>query len=106
MIKFTVKGEQYDFDDEELTIDEARLIKKHAGFGLKSWSTGLLDMDPDALLGLVFLAKIRAGEAVRWQDLGNMKIGDIGLLDGGSADAAPPDPMPTTSLPSGRTRKK
>lgn len=106
MIKFTVKDDTYEFDDEALTIDDARLIKQHAKMGLKSWALGLQDMDPDALLALVFLAKLQAGEAVRWSDLGSMKIGDIGLIDGGDADAAPPALTNLPSSTSGRSRKK
>jgi hypothetical protein len=106
MINFTVGEDSYEFDDETMTVDEAREIKKYAGFGLKSWALGLQDMDPDALVGLVYLAKIRAGEAVRWSDLGSLNIGDIGITGGGSGDAAPPDLKSLPSSTSGRTRKK
>lgn len=104
MIKFSVGSETYDFDDQAMTIDEARLIKKNSGFGMKSWALGLQDMDPDALVGLIYLAKVRAGEAVRWNDLYNIKFSDIDLVDDGS-DAGPPALKISRPSTSGRTRK-
>jgi hypothetical protein len=109
MIKFTVGDDTYEFDDEELTIDEARLLKKNAGFGMRSWAVALQDMDPDALVGLIYLAKLRAGEAVRWQDLYKVKFREIGLTGDGAADVDPPELstlLPTPSSTSGRTRKR
>ena len=108
MINFKVGESEYAYDDASMTVAEARLIKKHSGFGLKSWAMGLQDMDPDALVGLVFLAKRRAGEAVRWQDLDNLDIAAIALgtvEDDEEADADPPAPAPTTRSNAGRTRK-
>ena len=107
MINFKVGESAYDYDDTTMTVAEARLIKKHSGFGLKSWAMGLQDMDPDALVGLVFLAKRRAGEAIRWQDLDNLDIAAIALSAGDAEEEEvdPPAPAPTTRSNAGRTRK-
>ncbi len=104
MIKFRIKTDSYEFDDEAMTIDEARLIKKHTGMGLKSWAMGLQDMDPDALVAMVYLSKVRAGEAVRWQDLDSLKLNDINL-DVPEDDVDPPAQTTRTSSKSGRTPK-
>lgn len=104
MIKFSVGQDTYDFDDQAMTIDEARLIKKNSGFGMKSWALAMQDMDPDALVGLIYLAKIRAGEAVRWNDLYSIKFSDIDMVDDGD-DAVPPALKISRTSTSGRTRK-
>jgi hypothetical protein len=105
MIKFTVGEDTYEFDDTAMTIDEARLIKKNAGMGMKSWALAMADMDPDALVGLIYLAKVRAGEAVRWSDLYSIKFSDIDLIDDGD-DAVPPALKISRASTSGRTRKQ
>lgn len=107
MINFGLGGTEYEYDDTTMTVAEARIIKKHTAMGLRSWALGLQDMDPDALVGLVFLAKRRAGEAVRWQDLDNLDIAAISLVAAeDDTDADPPAPATTPSSTSGTTRKR
>lgn len=110
MIKFTLEGESYDYDDSTMTVAEARIIKKHTGYGLRSWALNLQDMDADALVGLVFLAKRRAGEAIRWQDLDNLDIAKIGLVGDEAVEGAeegddvdPPAPKTRRSSTAGKT---
>ncbi len=106
MIKFALGDTTYEYDDGTMTVAEARFIKKYASMGLRSWALALQDMDPDALVGLVFLAKRRAGEAVRWQDLDTLDIASIALsAEEDDDDADPPAPTTTRSSTSGRTRK-
>lgn len=113
MIKFELGDNTYEYDDTQMSVKEARLIKQHAGMGLRSWALGLQDMDVDALVAMVFLAKRRAGEAIRWQDLDNMNINDISIVedeqvvDGAEAeavDAAPPVKAPRRSSTGGKTQ--
>lgn len=105
MIKFGVGGTNYEYDDSTMTVAEARIIKKHTNMGLRSWAIGLQDMDPDALVGLVFIAKRRAGEAIRWQDLDDLDIAAIELVAEEAVDAAPPARKTSRSSTSGTTRK-
>lgn len=86
-MKFRVEGEDYEFDESTLTVAEARLIKKHTGMGLKSFAESSKDGDPDALVAIVFLAKRRANEAVRWQDLDNLDLAKLEAID----ETVPPD---------------
>lgn len=113
MIKFKLGDTVYEYDDSQMSVKEARLIKKHTSMGLKSWSLGLQDMDPDALVGLILLAKQRAGEAVRWQDLDNLNVNDITIVGDDEdlpaetpedADVAPPASPSRRSSTGGRTR--
>jgi hypothetical protein len=103
MIRFKLNGVPYEYDDSTLTVKEARVIKKNAGFGLVTWAKGLSEGDPDALVALVWIAKTRAGEAIRWQDLDDL---DLVSLDLGGDDEDPPVKSPTSNgSRSGRTRK-
>lgn len=104
MIKFELGGTRYEYDDSMMTVKEARVIKEHTKMGLRSWALGLQDMDVDAIVGLVFIAKRRAGEAIRWQDLDNLNVNDINIVEddgdedaAADADAAPPEPARRSS---------
>lgn len=118
MIKFELGGTAYEYDDTQMSVKEARLIKQHTGMGLRSWALGLQDMDVDALVAVVFLAKRRAGEAIRWQDLDTINVNDITIVNdedvtGGvvedddeekGADAGPPASKSRRSSTAGKTR--
>lgn len=80
MLRFSLNGEKYEYDDTSLTVKEARVIKKNAGFGLVTWAQALQEGDPDALVAMVWLAKTRAGEAVRWQDFDNLDLAQLDIL--------------------------
>jgi hypothetical protein len=80
-MKFRIEGDDYEFQEDTLTVAEARLIKKHTGMGLKSFVEGSKDGDPDSLAAVVFLAKRRAGEAVRWQDLDSLDLAKLEAID-------------------------
>lgn len=104
MLKFTIEGRTYEYDEAMMLVKEARLIKKHAGYGLVSMANGLKDGDPDALVAMIFLAKRRAGEMVRWQDLDDLDLSKLVIVaDGddeksdGSEDGDASDP----SIPTG-----
>lgn len=113
MIKFSLNGTSYDYDDTQMSVKEARLIKQHAGMGLRSWALGLQDMDVDALVALVFIAKRRAGEAIRWQDLDNINVNDITIVEDEAVsdedpeeavDVAPPVKAPRRSSTGGKNQ--
>lgn len=115
MIRFELGGTRYEYDDTMMTVKEARVIKEHTKMGLRSWALGLQDMDVDALVGLVFIAKRRAGEAIRWQDLDTLNLNDINMIEGeGDADGtdtegddvAPPEQTAPRSSTRGKTQSK
>lgn len=103
MMRITVRGTKYEFDPERLPLVEARLLKKYAKLGAGEFYQGLKTGDPDAVAGLVFLAKFRAGEQPKWGDLDDLDlIADINVErdedegdeddDEGSDDGGSPDP--------------
>lgn len=67
-------GTTYDVDLDHVTVKEMRLLKEHGGLTVASLATGYMQGDVDAMQGLVFLAKRRAGEAVRWRDLEDLDL--------------------------------
>lgn len=103
MIKLTVEGIVYEVDDGRMLIAEARELKKLTGLSVPKFWEGVNEVDADAVAGLVFLAKRRAGETLRFSDLDSLDIADVRLEpvedeedaeQGGQQAAAPADPTP------------
>ncbi|WP_435251705.1 hypothetical protein [Streptomyces tendae] len=77
MIRVTVQGTRYDFDQEHLLVAEARELKTYTGLTPPRWAMGIDEGDPDAVAFLIFLSKKRAGETLRFSDLDNLDYADI-----------------------------
>lgn len=125
MSKFTIEGDdtEWEFDENTLFVDEARIIQKHSGYGVNELSQGLQKGWPDALVAMLFLTKRRAGVAVQWKDFDHFNLATIKQIVDDPADddnddegldvesapvpptAAGPEPAPTSASPAGKTRK-
>ncbi|MFD1656999.1 hypothetical protein ACFSL4_01795 [Streptomyces caeni] len=101
MIKVTVGDQIYEFDDGRLLVAEAREIKTLCGLTPPRMYGGLEEGDPDSVAAIVFLAKKRAGEPVRWSDLDQLDFADVTIdpitsdgdgQDGDAAENAEVDP--------------
>lgn len=79
MLKLTVEGVEYQFDGDHLLLAEAREIKTYTGMSVPKWSAGIDEGDPDAIQSLIYLAKKRAGETLRYSDLDSLDYADIDL---------------------------
>jgi len=79
IIKLTVEGQVYEFDGDRLLLAEARELKTFTGLTPPKWSAGITEGDPDAIQFLVYLAKKRSGEAVRFSDLNSIDYADIDM---------------------------
>ncbi|MGW4876539.1 hypothetical protein ACWEPI_08285 [Streptomyces sp. NPDC004262] len=112
MFKLTVEGTVYEFDGDHLLLAEAREIKTFAKMTVPAWSRGIDEMDPDAIQSLIYLAKKRAGESLRYSDLDTLDFADIDLepMDdededgepeaaGQAVDPTPPGDSGTTPTP-------
>lgn len=116
IIKLTVEGTSYEWDSERLLVAEARELKLHTGFTPPRWLAALDEQDPDALAALIYMAKKRAGETLRFSDLDGLDYADFEMeavepepegQDGEQAEVptdADPTPAsgvsgPTTSTP-------
>lgn len=79
-MKITVDGKTYDHDANRLPVSEAILLGQLTGMTFKAWQTGLAEMDPVALKGLVYLIKLRAGERPDWAsldfDIASLEVAD------------------------------
>jgi len=69
MLYFTLDDREYEFDQNRLALSEAIAVKRANGLTVRGLQEGLQDMDPDALQAMVWLAKRRAGDAVRMVDI-------------------------------------
>lgn len=79
MIKLTVEGVDYEFDDKRMLVAEAREIKTLTGLTVPKLFAGVEEGDADAIASLVFLAKKRAGEALRFSELDSLDLADVDL---------------------------
>ncbi|MEV7684465.1 hypothetical protein [Streptomyces bungoensis] len=77
IIKLTVEGTAYEWDSERLLVAEARELKLHTGFTPPRWLAALDEQDPDALAALIYMAKKRAGETLRFSDLDGLDYADF-----------------------------
>lgn len=73
-MKFKVNGEQYFLDINRFPLKDAMMIKKVTGLTLGSLMSGIQEGDGESLAALVFLAKRRNKEAVRWEDLQDLDL--------------------------------
>lgn len=79
----TLDGREYRCTSEgltELTIKEAREIKRHTGMRIASWGRALSEMDeadPDAFLGLAYLLVTRSGGVFNWSSLDDMQLFEL-----------------------------
>lgn len=79
IIKLTVEGTEYEWDSDRLLVAEARELKTYTGFTPPRWLAALDEQDPDALAALIYMAKKRAGESLRFSDLDTLDYANFEL---------------------------
>lgn len=55
------EGEDYDFDFDEITVQQAKTIKRECGLTLKGLEDGLSEGDADCLRALFWLMMVNSG---------------------------------------------
>lgn len=75
-MKFTWGDTEYDFDTNQLSYTEAKTIKRHTGLTVGQFEQGcrFAVLDPDALVAMLYLAKVRAGEDVSFGDFEDVNL--------------------------------
>lgn len=68
------EGNDYDFDLEEITVQQAKVIKERCGLTLGGLETGLSEGDADALRALYWLMLQNSGDNITSIDAVNFKI--------------------------------
>lgn len=76
-MKFTSVGVEYDVDLNVFTAREAIVLKKATGVTMGALVRGISDGDGEAFAALLFIAKRRAREVVRWEDLMDVDLVEI-----------------------------
>lgn len=98
MIKFRVDDTLYEFDETRLLSAEAMYVKKNTGLTLLEFLNGIQLGEPGALTGMVYIAKRRVGEYVKWAELDELDLmellGSIGR-ENGTPPTTPPEPEPS-----------
>lgn len=106
----SLDGPVYEFDGAEMTVEELRVLSKKGGIGLTAFGIGLRMGNPEAIVARLYLAKRRAGEAVRWEDFDDFQLSRIVPVpdaeqpaeqDGEADDAV--DPTTTPPIGAGTT---
>lgn len=104
MIRFRVQDDEYTFDDDKLSMDEADFIEEKTGQGLRGFAEGLRELRPSSLKCLVYLARDRAfkagesGKKARWEHLGQIDLfSDFELLEHDLDGGEDEDPTEQTS---------
>jgi hypothetical protein len=62
VIRFSVKGEKFEYDGDKLPLPDAIALTKYCGMGIKEWGAGVSNDDPVALAALYWLASGRQGK--------------------------------------------
>lgn len=113
-MRFKYREEIISFDQTVMSVAEARTIKKFTGFGLKPFSEGLQNGDPDSIVAMLYLAYRRSGRAVQWNDFDEWNLNEIEALtdevpaivdapdEGG--EGGDPNPVAVAAVESGTPR--
>lgn len=72
-MRFRIEDREYEFDGE-YTVDEAMLFFDKASVGVAELQAALIRGNPYVVATMMYILKKRAGEAVRWQDMGAFPI--------------------------------
>ena len=68
-MKIKVDGKVYEYDRTRLLYSEFAFVQKKTGLKLLAWQAALDEWDAEALAGLVYILRRRAGEPVEWDGL-------------------------------------
>lgn len=81
---------EWEFDGDNLTLEDAFLIKSETGMALRPFLRGVADLDPICLQGLVWFCRRKSGELIPIKAV-QFKIRDLDIeQDDDEEDADPP----------------
>ena len=110
MVKITINGEIYSFDDERYPLTEAIELEQKLGMPFAKWKSGLFEGSAKALAGFVWLVLKRNGKDVPMEDIlsgayevieGDVEIKREGGEDPTEAESPAGDGPTSASSPSG-----
>lgn len=107
MLKVTIKGEVFPFDNGRYPLSEAIALEEKLGIPFHEWRTGLSDGSAKAMAGFVWLVLKRNGRDTTLEDIisgaYDLSTSDVDIdEEGGEDPTGPPSPAPgdSTSEPS------
>lgn len=71
------EDQDFEFDIDDIDVNQARAIKRYTQMSLFKWQEALKEADPDALVGLYWLMMNQNGKAVDMHKV-NFKIVQFG----------------------------
>lgn len=86
-VRVGAEGTWYDFEGDRLLVREARELQDLTGMGLQDFSDGIRHGKVDALVFMLYLARRRAGEAVRFREFDEMNLAELEIQ--GDEDETP-----------------
>lgn len=82
----------WDWDPDDIEVDEARQIKKATGLNWAPFLAGIFELDPDALRGLVWFLRTKTEPGLPI-DAVKFRIGDIRIrMDASDVEEEDPNP--------------
>jgi hypothetical protein len=73
-MKVAYEGKEYELDLDEIDVKQARTIKAATGLTVMQVQRGMLEVDPDAMVGLFWYMKVTNGETCNIRTV-NFKLG-------------------------------
>jgi hypothetical protein len=87
-VKFTYKGEVFEYDHLKMSTAEAEALKRYTGLTPREYFEGMANMDAAALRGMVWVALRRNGHGIQYKDI---EFDVFEFAKNISNDEAPPD---------------
>lgn len=113
MAQIVYQGTKYPvLDPLEWTLAEASFIRKRTGQRVAEIGPNATLSDPEAIAALIYVAKKRAGEKVRWEDFEEFTVGECEFIRDGDEVSDDDDPdggedaAPDPTSPSGTTHAR
>lgn len=109
-MKFKIEDREYEWSPK-ITISEAFLLKEKAYLTIPQLGPAIAQVDPYAIAFLVYIAKRRNGEVVKWEDVGELDLMSFDIVEEeAAAEEEPgksksPTPIKSAGKSGGRTRK-
>lgn len=95
-MRISFEGREYEWDPTVMTVDEAIFLEEKAGIGISEFNSAITLGRGKTLAVLVYLAKRRAGEAIRWQDMGPLNLATYSIVPDPAPESGEVRPDPTS----------
>lgn len=106
-MKFEVEGREYEWA-AKMTIAEAFFLKEKAYLTIPQLGPAIAQTDPHAIAALIYFAKRRNGEPVKWEDIQELDLLTFAIIPDPEEEAESgksEEPTKPAGKSNGRTRK-